>query len=635
MEQRGHSPLAARWIPAASVLVVTTLLLSVVIPGIESADVLTALREDSELIAPARLASEQIESGIARAYTELHRYVVFRDTASPGRLKRITAQNEGNIAKLRQLTDQLRDGDSVVKDVKVLATRMQRFHALTTAEADELRPAESVEALGRRTAARDSVLTATAQIQSDLARLVAEHRSAVVVHERRGLLVNAGLVLAALLALVSMLAATQRERRRAHRDLALRIAAEALAEAFSTADIARQIAQSAIEVSNGRSAVMLTIDTIAGDSPRMVVSARAGESDALGGFAGPYRGSIVERAIGSGRPNVHDVQIDDRTLRLLVIPLGTTDSPNGAVLVALPPGRRLRPVDHELGATFGHLAQLAYEKLRLLEDARAARSQLERVMESRNRLMRGFSHDVKNPLGAADGYAALIEDEIYGPMTDGQRRGIGRLRRAIRRALSLIDDLHRLARVESGEIPVHFERIDVTQLMLDLGDEYRATADARKLELVVDIDADLPMVVTDASRVRQIVANLLSNAIKYTDTGSVTLRVHHQPGVDPHAQRILIRVADTGPGIPPDKLVSIFEEFTRLSDRQPGAGVGLAISKHLANAIGCSLDVASEVGKGSTFTLAVPLNVERGEPATATHGAEPPRTPVGPLTSDA
>jgi signal transduction histidine kinase len=124
-------------------------------------------------------------------------------------------------------------------------------------------------------------------------------------------------------------------------------------------------------------------------------------------------------------------------------------------------------------------------------------------------------------------------------------------------------------------------------------------------------------VVTDASRVRQVVANLLSNAIKYTDAGSVTLRASRQESGDAQHQSILILVADTGPGIPADKLDSIFEEFSRLSDKQPGAGVGLAISRHLANAIGCTLGVTSEVGKGSAFTLSIPLRVEREEFAPA------------------
>lgn len=607
MQQRDHHPRTARWIPVALVIVIATLIGSVVIPGFESADVLSSLREDSELIDPARRASEQIESGIGTAYVERHRYDVFHDSASPALLGRLAAENEAQIANLQQLTLQLSDGDSALAHVKTLATHVARFQELAAIGAEKSNAPVSADGLVQRIAARESVLVATARVQSDLARLVAAHRAAVVVHERRGLRVNVALVLAAFLAMASMLEATRRERRSARADSALRRAAEELAEAPSTADVARQIAECAIEVFHGHAAVMLSIDRQGDGSPGVVVASIAGSSDAFAAFAGPYRGSIVERAIAHGQARALDIELDGRTVSALVIPLGVSASPNGAVLVTRVPGQQFRHDEILLGATFGRLAQLAHEKVQLLEQARAARAQLERAMESRNRLMRGFSHDVKNPLGAADGYAALIESEDFGPITKDQRRGIARLRLALQRALSLIDDLHQLARVETGDVPMHLDHTDLAQLVLGLADEYRATADARCLDLVVDVEPTLPMAVTDGARVRQIVANLLSNAIKYTDEGSVTLYASSQHGDDPRDSHILIRVADTGPGIPSDKLDYIFDEFTRLSDRRPGAGVGLAISRHLASAIGCRLDATSEVGKGSTFTLTIPL----------------------------
>jgi signal transduction histidine kinase len=117
------------------------------------------------------------------------------------------------------------------------------------------------------------------------------------------------------------------------------------------------------------------------------------------------------------------------------------------------------------------------------------------------------------------------------------------------------------------------------------------------------------MVETDGGRVRQIVGNLLSNAIKYTRTGAITVRVRRYPAVVIRKTRpwIDIEVTDTGDGIPADKHEQIFEEFSRLdSSGRPGAGLGLAISKRLAEALGGQILVSSEVGCGSTFTLRVP-----------------------------
>jgi signal transduction histidine kinase len=223
--------------------------------------------------------------------------------------------------------------------------------------------------------------------------------------------------------------------------------------------------------------------------------------------------------------------------------------------------------------------------------------------------MRGFSHDVKNPLGAADGYAALLGDGIYGEITDEQRHSIDRIRQAIHRALSLIDDLHELARAETGHLAVRREPTNLADLVMTIGDEYRAAAEAKRLMLIIDAEGALPDVESDPSRIRQIVANLLSNAIKYTDRGSVVLRVRRETdGESDHLACIGIDVCDTGPGIPVDKTELIFEEFGRLpGETRAGTGLGLAISKRVADALGCRIELHSVLGAGSTFTLCIPI----------------------------
>jgi signal transduction histidine kinase len=241
-------------------------------------------------------------------------------------------------------------------------------------------------------------------------------------------------------------------------------------------------------------------------------------------------------------------------------------------------------------------------------------------MKSRERLMRGFSHDVKNPLGAADGYADLLSAGIYGELEPRQTESVQRIRRSIRRALDLIDDLHELARAETGTISLRNELVDVGDLVRASGEEYRAAAYSAGLPLTVDVAEDLPLVESDSIRVRQIVGNLISNAIKYTRSGAVTLRVRKYPAVVIRKGRLSvdIEVTDTGLGIPPDKHEQIFEEFSRLdaSDR-PGAGLGLAISKRLAEALGGQIMVNSEVGCGSTFTFRIPVPLP-GNPAHVT-----------------
>lgn len=185
-----------------------------------------------------------------------------------------------------------------------------------------------------------------------------------------------------------------------------------------------------------------------------------------------------------------------------------------------------------------------------------------------------------------------------------------RIRQAIRRALSLIDDLHELGRAETGHVAIHLARTNLAELVTGLGEEYRATADEKRLRFVVEIDPALPSIDTDAGRISQIVGNLLSNAIKYTDAGVVTLSARTVVPNDADGGRsFAIDVSDTGPGIPRDQLGRLFQEFVRAENQpKPGAGLGLAISKLLADALGCQIHVTSELGKGSTFSLRIPAS---------------------------
>ncbi|HEX6589715.1 MAG TPA: PAS domain S-box protein [Longimicrobiales bacterium] len=280
-----------------------------------------------------------------------------------------------------------------------------------------------------------------------------------------------------------------------------------------------------------------------------------------------------------------------------------------------------------------HEIEAASERERLLareQDARAEaerrREEVQRVTESRERLMRGFSHDVKNPLGAADGYAQLLEEGIYGELTEKQTESIRRIRRSIDTALHLIHDLLELARAETGQLDIERIDTDVTQAACEVADDFRAQADAAGLKLRCEVPDGLHAE-TDPTRVRQILANLLSNAVKYAPNAqaSVTARVVASDTGAGRVPRIALSVADTGPGIPAEKREAIFEEFTRLDPQaQTGAGVGLAISRRIAQLMGGDLTVESEVGRGSTFTLWLPVTTSLyGSDGTSAPGAGP------------
>lgn len=624
-----------RWLSGLLLLVTAALVGSVAIPAGETSRVLALVSDVDRVIEPARLAVSRLESGVADESAQLQRFAVAGDTEALNRFRTAAAQDEQQLAILRRLDGEL--GIAVSDDVTVLGSLVDRWRTLAARELTGRRSiAAFVEFADARQALRDSIVVAASRVQSELAADAARRRAALASHERAGLFINAALVVIALLAIGLGFELLRRERQRARREAALRVAAEALVGAFTARDVTDRLGQSAVQLLDAEAACVGQVGA-AGESKRLTI-AMATSSDADSWqLAGPYAGSIVERAIDSGAPILveHDVTETAglgwkwrRRSHLVVIPLGTAAAPIGAVVVRESSARRFKRHDLAWAGILGHLASLAYEKVMLLQEARDGRARLERAMESRGRLMRGFSHDVKNPLGAAQGYMALLVDEIYGPLADAQRSAVARVLTAIERALTLIDDLHELARAETGNLLVRVAPANLTALLLVIADQYRAAAATKQLRLVVELEAELPVVQTDASRIRQIIGNLLSNAIKYTHEGSVVLRARSDLGAPPDRDPcVQVEVADTGPGIPLDQRDLIFEEFRRGGgEEHAGAGLGLAISRGVADALGCRIQVESEMGKGSRFTLRIPMVPPPALQEPADHAAAAPTT---------
>jgi signal transduction histidine kinase len=300
----------------------------------------------------------------------------------------------------------------------------------------------------------------------------------------------------------------------------------------------------------------------------------------------------------------------------------------GAAFVVARLGSRFRAIALSLDASESWARQLA-------ESERAARTAVEqrerelvRVTESRARLLRGFTHDVKNPLGAADGYLAMVEEGIYGEMEDKPRGIVTKVRRSIGQALELIKQLLDIARAEAGQLEIRRQEIDLKELVRDIADSFAAQAKAKAITLTVEPQNNLPNVYTDGTRVRQVVGNLVSNAVKYTPQGgNVVVRVQERTGAGPDARNAAcIAVSDDGPGIPPDKLPMLFKEFSRFdAGAAEGAGIGLAISQKIAEALAGEIRVESD-GAGSTFSFCLPAGDRRGGDVRRRGDGREPRT---------
>ena len=433
------------------------------------------------------------------------------------------------------------------------------------------------------------------------------------------------------------LLAREREARaeaewRAQAEEALGRVARALGASLELREGMRLVAEGAVETTRAFGAYVERFDAPAPGSEIEVVAA-AGEGTPPLGTRVPYPGSLSEEIVENGDPLLmteigaigermapYLARSCPRCSGLLVPLLSGREVLGTLALLRGPEQGRFAPAEVARARILGDLASAALRRVLLLESERQARTEAEarrgeiaRVMESRSRLMRGFSHDVKNPLGAADGYAALLEEGVVGELAPEQRAVVGRLRRSIRNALALIDDLHEFARAEAGHVELDRAPADVRALACELVEDYRASAAGAGLALAAELPDALPAVETDAVRVRQILGNLLSNAVKYTEQGGVTVRVARRaegpdgaPSGDVGAW-LAIAVADTGPGIAPDEQPRLFREFSRLHEGdKPGAGLGLAISQRLAHALGGTITVESDVGRGATFTLWLP-----------------------------
>ncbi len=412
--------------------------------------------------------------------------------------------------------------------------------------------------------------------------------------------------------------------RHAREQAALREAAEAVAAPMSIEAMVEQIAAGALTATGADGAFVASIDR---ESNELVTAATAGVRGPSVGARVPFARSLAERVLRGNAPlAIPRLDATERPLLrglgsrcgecgAIVVPLVEGENAIGVLVLLREPGRPpFREDEVRRAHTFGQLAALAFRKVQLLAEAERRHEELERVMESRARLMRGFSHDLKNPLGAADGYAQLLEEGVI-QQPEQQRESVGRIRASIGAALRLIEDLLELTRVEAGQLESRIDPVDVAAVVREVAGDYRAQAAAAGLEIAVeDGAARAPVIGTDQHRVRQVLGNLVSNAVKYTPAGG---RIGIRTGVrseDGGPPAVAVDVWDTGPGIAPARREEIFREFTRLDpDSADGAGLGLAISRRIARALGGDLTVADGPDRvGTRFTLWLPLERRAG-----------------------
>src|SRR4051794_15271948 len=255
-------------------------------------------------------------------------------------------------------------------------------------------------------------------------------------------------------------------------------------------------------------------------------------------------------------------------------------------------------------------------------------SELLRVNRMKSEFLANVSHELRTPLNAIVGFVDLLREGVYGELTPRQAKPVERIEASANHLRHLVDQVLDLAKMAAGRLEIHTETIDLRPFVLDVASEIESLVSEKGLSLSLVMGAALPRIRTDPTHLRQILVNLLGNAVKYTNEGGIVIRTKlvdslpdSGPGLAPtDRQSVLatpwigIQVIDTGIGIDPANQSRIFEEFEQIDagprgkSAERGTGLGLAISRRLAALIGGIVELESELGKGSTFTLWLPVD---------------------------
>ena len=301
--------------------------------------------------------------------------------------------------------------------------------------------------------------------------------------------------------------------------------------------------------------------------------------------------------------------------------------------------RVLRDIDRKRGELFvlERGAHEASEKARgeaetAMTQAEAARAEAESANGAKSDFLAVMSHELRTPLAAIMGYQELLADGITGPITEAQGQQLGRIKASARHLLALIDEILTFTRLDAGREVIVPETFNLNDVLNDACEIVEPLAAAKKIQLKVEPASQEMIVESDPTKVKQILVNLLSNAVKFTETGSVTATASMA------GENFILKVADTGIGIDSEHLHRIFDPFWQVEQkatrRATGTGLGLTVTKRLANLLGGDVDVASIPGEGTMFTVTLPVKSHHvvnhdyqhvGADASSVAGASGPR----------
>jgi signal transduction histidine kinase len=353
------------------------------------------------------------------------------------------------------------------------------------------------------------------------------------------------------------------------------------------------------------------------DGKQALLQAEAGSGETMAAVkAKPVpveNGGAVGQAILTGKPSIvrwdavhtEGVSCSPHIRAEAALPLRIGDQTIGVLDILSTNARDFDADDVSVLRNVANQITIALENARAYAIEREAARQLRELERAKRRFLANMSHELRTPLTNIIGFSRLMLRGIDGPLTEQQHDDLEIIYHNGQHLLGLINDLLDISHIEAGLMELEFREVDLANLIRSVMATASALVRDKEIELRQEIDAHLPKVQADAGRIRQVLLQLLANAAKFTEQGTITVRAWSAD------DQVLVSVSDTGAGIPSEDQERIFERFEQGSlekGRRPsGAGLGLALSKEFVEMHGGRIRVESEVGKGSTFTLTLPL----------------------------